>query len=59
VVATQTPKLEKKEHIETMATKKGGKKKAAKKGGKKKGGKKAAKNGPYSGFGSAYRKSSQ
>jgi hypothetical protein len=36
------PKLEKKEHIKAMATKKGGKK-AAKKGGAKKGGKKGAK----------------
>jgi len=35
--------LEKKEHIELMATKKGGKKSAKKKGGSKKGGKKAAK----------------
>ncbi len=31
------PKLGKKEHIETMATKKGGKKSASKKGGAKKG----------------------
>jgi len=36
----QKAKLEKKEHIEAMATKKGGKK-AAKKGGAKKGAKKA------------------
>ncbi len=36
---TKTPNLKKKEHIEAMATKKGGKK-AAKKGGGKKGGKK-------------------
>ena len=38
----RNPKLEKKEHIKAMATKKGGKK-AAKKGGAKKGGKKGAK----------------
>ncbi len=36
------PKLGKKEHLEAMATKKGGKK-AAKKGGAKKGGKKGTK----------------
>jgi len=39
VVRNEKPKLGKKEHIEAMATKKGGKK-AAKKGGAKKGAKK-------------------
>ena len=43
MVTNRKPNLEKKEHIELMATKKGGKKKAAKKGGKKKAAKKAAK----------------
>jgi hypothetical protein len=42
VVRNENPKLKKKEHVETMATKKGGKK-AAKKGGAKKGGKKGTK----------------
>ncbi len=42
MVTHSKPKLEKKEHIEAMATKKGGKK-AAKKGGAKKGAKKATK----------------
>jgi hypothetical protein len=46
-----------------MATKKGGKKAGKKSGGYKKskkggGAKKAAKKGPYSGFGSAYKTSS-
>jgi hypothetical protein len=40
VVGNQTPNLKKKEHIEAMATKIGGKKSAAKKGGAKKGAKK-------------------
>jgi hypothetical protein len=42
VTKKQKSKLEKKEHIEAMATKKGGKK-AAKKGGAKKGAKKGTK----------------
>jgi hypothetical protein len=41
VVRKRNPKLGKKEHIEAMATKKGGKKAAAKKGAAKKGAKKA------------------
>jgi hypothetical protein len=43
VVTDRNQNSEKKEYIELMATKKGGKKKAAKKGGKKKTAKKAAK----------------